>query len=95
MASPVKNKTSEYFDTRQITDTILTELQVGIRYVIEGEDMQNQTDELRRQNQTGLYDKSKPVKRRCKAPNSVLMEASRPSPEKPDIEGASTRSTCA
>jgi uncharacterized protein (TIGR02722 family) len=63
MASPVKNKTSEYFDTRLITDTILTQLQKnGIRYVIEGEDMQNQTDELRRQNQGGLYDKSKSVK---------------------------------
>ena len=63
MASPVKNKTSEYFDTRLITDTILTQLQKnGIRYVIEGEDMQNQTDELRRQNQSGLYDKSKSVK---------------------------------
>lgn len=63
MASPVKNKTSEYFDTRQITDTILTQLQKnGVRYVIEGEDMQNQTDELRRQNQSGLYDKSKSVK---------------------------------
>lgn len=63
MASPVKNKTSEYFDTRLITDTILTQLQKnGVRYVIEGEDMQNQTDELRRQNQTGLYDKSKSVK---------------------------------
>jgi uncharacterized protein (TIGR02722 family) len=63
MASPVKNKTSEYFDTRMITDTILTQLQKnGIRYVIEGEDMQNQTDELRRQNQSGLYDKSKSVK---------------------------------
>ena len=63
MASPVKNKTSEYFDTRLITDTILTQLQKnGVRYVIEGEDMQNQTDELRRQNQSGLYDKSKSVK---------------------------------
>lgn len=63
MASPVKNKTSEYFDTRLITDTVLTQLQKnGIRYVIEGEDMQNQTDELRRQNQSGLYDKSKSVK---------------------------------
>lgn len=63
MASPVKNKTSEYFDTRLITDTILTQLQKnGIRYAIEGEDMQNQTDELRRQNQSGLYDKSKSVK---------------------------------
>ena len=63
MASPVKNKTSEYFDTRLITDTILTQLQKsGVRYAIEGEDMQNQVDELRRQNQSGLYDKSKSVK---------------------------------
>lgn len=63
MASPVKNKTSEYFDTRLITDTILTQLQKnGIRYTIESEDMQNQVDELRRQNQSGLYNKSKSVK---------------------------------
>lgn len=63
MASPVKNKTSEYFDTRLITDTVLMQLQKnGIRYAIEGEDMQNQTDELRRQNQSGLYDKAKAVK---------------------------------
>lgn len=63
MASPVKNKTSEYFDTRLITDTILTQLQKnGIKYTIEGEDMQNQVDELRRQNQSGLYKKSKSVK---------------------------------
>ncbi|MBL8415004.1 MAG: penicillin-binding protein activator LpoB [Propionivibrio sp.] len=63
MASPVKNKTSEYFDTRMITDTILTQLQKnGVKYVIEGEDMQNQTDELMRQNQSGLYSKSKTVK---------------------------------
>lgn len=63
MASPVKNKTSEYFDTRLITDTILTQLQKnGIKYTIEGEDMQNQVDELRRQNQSGLYKKTKSVK---------------------------------
>ncbi len=63
MASPVKNKTSEYFDTRMITDTILTQLQKnGVKYVIEGEDMQNQVDELSRQNQSGLYKKSKSVK---------------------------------
>ncbi len=63
MASPVKNKTSEYFDTRLITDTVLTQLQKnGVKYVIEGEDMQNQTDELIRQNQSGLYSKSKTVK---------------------------------
>jgi uncharacterized protein (TIGR02722 family) len=63
MASPVKNKTSEYFDTRLITDSVLTQLQKsGVRYTIESEDMQNQVDELRRQNQTGLYDKGKSVK---------------------------------
>lgn len=63
MASPVKNKTSEYFDTRLITDTILTQLQKnGVKYVIEGEDMQNQVDELRRQNQSGLYKKSSAAK---------------------------------
>jgi uncharacterized protein (TIGR02722 family) len=46
-----------------ITDTILVQLQKnGVRYVIEGEGMQNQVDELRRQNQSGLYDKSKTVK---------------------------------
>lgn len=63
MASPVQNKTSEYFDTKLITDTILVQLQKnGVRYVIEGEGMQNQVDELRRQNQSGLYDKSKSVR---------------------------------
>ncbi|MDR2880695.1 MAG: penicillin-binding protein activator LpoB [Azoarcus sp.] len=59
MASPVANKTSEYFDTKLITDTILTQLQKnGVRYVIAGDEMQNQTDELIRQNQSGLYKKS-------------------------------------
>ena len=63
MASPVQNKTSEYFDTKLITDTVLTQLQKnGVRYVIEADIMQNQTDELRRQNQSGLFDKSKSVK---------------------------------
>lgn len=63
MASPVQNKTSEYFDTKLITDTVLTQLQKnGVRYVIEADNMQNQVDELRRQNQSGLYDKSKTVK---------------------------------
>lgn len=63
MASPVQNKTSEYFDTKLITDTVLTQLQKnGVKYVIEADNMQNQTDELRRQNQSGLYEKSKSVK---------------------------------
>jgi uncharacterized protein (TIGR02722 family) len=63
MASPVQNKTSEYFDTKLITDTVLTQLQKnGVRYAIEADNMQNQTDELRRQTQSGLYDKTKSVK---------------------------------
>jgi len=63
MASPVANKTSEYFDTKLITDTILTQLQKnGVRYVIAGDEMQNQTDELIRQNQSGLYKQSSTAK---------------------------------
>ena len=63
MASPVQNKTSEYFDTKLITDTVLNQLSKnGVKYVIEADNMQNQTDELRRQNQSGLYDKSSTVK---------------------------------
>lgn len=63
MASPVANKTSEYFDTKLVTDTILTQLQKnGVRYVIAGDEMQNQTDELIRQNQSGLYKKSTAAK---------------------------------
>jgi uncharacterized protein (TIGR02722 family) len=62
VASPVQNKTSEYFDTSLITDTILTQLQKnGVKYVVEGENMQNQVDELRRQN-SGLYKKSASAK---------------------------------
>ncbi|MDR1646808.1 MAG: penicillin-binding protein activator LpoB [Zoogloeaceae bacterium] len=63
VASPVANKTSEYFDTQLITDTILTQLQKnGVRYVIAGNEMQNQVDELRRQNQSGLYRQSSTAK---------------------------------
>ncbi|MDR2165942.1 MAG: penicillin-binding protein activator LpoB [Zoogloeaceae bacterium] len=63
VASPVQNKTSEYFDTSLITDTILAQLQKnGMRYVVEGANMQNQVDELRRQNQSGLYKKSTTAK---------------------------------
>ncbi|MDR1662088.1 MAG: penicillin-binding protein activator LpoB [Azoarcus sp.] len=63
MASPVENKTSEYFDTKLITDAVLAQLQKnGVRYVIAGDEMQNQVDELRRQNQSGLYKKSSVAK---------------------------------
>ncbi|MDP2827770.1 MAG: penicillin-binding protein activator LpoB [Sulfuricellaceae bacterium] len=56
----VKNKTSEYIDTRAITDTIRSQLlkSGAVRFAVDTNAMQNQTDELIRQNQTGLYKKS-------------------------------------
>ena len=57
MASQVKNKTGEYFDTKLITDSLLTQLQKnGVRYTIASDEMQNQIEELIRQRQSGLYD---------------------------------------
>ncbi|MBF0184739.1 MAG: penicillin-binding protein activator LpoB [Magnetococcales bacterium] len=56
----VKNKTSEYIDTRAITDSILTQMTKSgaVRFVVDTADMQDQTEELARQNQSGLYKKS-------------------------------------
>ena len=56
----VKNKTSEYIDTRAITDSIKTQvLKSGtMRFAVDIAQMQNQTDELARQNQSGLYKQS-------------------------------------
>jgi len=53
----VKNKTSEYIDTRSITDTIRTQLLKSgtMRFATDIAGMQNQTDELVRQNSSGLY----------------------------------------
>lgn len=60
----VKNKTSEYIDTKSITDSIRTQvLKSGtMRFMTDIEGMQNQTDELVRQNQSGLYKKSSTAK---------------------------------
>ena len=54
----VKNKTSEYIDTRSITDSIRTELQKSgrVRFAVDAAAMQQQVDELRRQ-QSELYEK--------------------------------------
>ncbi len=62
--APVKNKTSEYIDTKSITDSIRVQvLKSGtMRFVTDIEGMQNQTDELIRQNQSGLYKKSTSAK---------------------------------
>jgi uncharacterized protein (TIGR02722 family) len=58
--SDVKNKTGEYIDTRSITDSIKTQLlkSGAVQFAVDIENMQGQTDELIRQNQTGLYKKS-------------------------------------
>ena len=59
----VKNKTSEYIDTRNITNSIKTQLmKSGARFVTDNATMDAQTYELMRQNQSGLYAKSKSAK---------------------------------
>src|SRR5260370_7864280 len=57
----VKNKTSEYIDTRAITDTIRAELQKGgkVRFAVDAAAMKQQIDEGQRQ-QGEFYDKEQP-----------------------------------
>jgi uncharacterized protein (TIGR02722 family) len=54
----VRNKTSEYIDTRAITDSIRSELQKGgkVRFAVDATGMSQQTEELKRQ-QSELYAK--------------------------------------
>jgi hypothetical protein len=54
----VKNKTSEYIDTRAVTDSIRAELQKSgkVRFAVDAAAMQQQVEELERQ-QSDLYDK--------------------------------------
>ncbi|MBA1201526.1 penicillin-binding protein activator LpoB [Pseudomonas capeferrum] len=56
----VKNKTSEYIDTREITTSIKTQLMKSgtARFASDNSDMQSQVDQLKLQNQTGLYKKN-------------------------------------
>lgn len=60
----VRNKTSEYIDTRSITDSIRVQIMKSgtMRFATDIVGMQNQTDELIRQNQSGLYKKSSTAK---------------------------------
>lgn len=60
----VRNKTSEYIDTRSITDSIRVQLLKSgtMRFATDIAGMQNQTDELTRQNNSGLYKKSTTAK---------------------------------
>ena len=54
----VRNKTSEYIDTRAITDSIRSELQKGgkVRFAVDAVGMGQQTDEIKRQ-QSEFYAK--------------------------------------
>ncbi|WP_122460466.1 penicillin-binding protein activator LpoB [Pseudomonas viridiflava] len=56
----VKNKTSEYIDTREITTSIKTQLMKSgtARFASDDNQMQNQVDQLKLQNQSGLYKKT-------------------------------------
>lgn len=64
--SNVMNKTDQYIDTDTITQSIVNKLSnsnaVKSKYVISSKEMQNQVDELDRQNQTGLYNTSTTAK---------------------------------
>jgi uncharacterized protein (TIGR02722 family) len=55
--SQVRNKTSEYIDTKSIMNSIQTQLVKSgkVRFVRSGDEMQAGIDELQRQNQSGLY----------------------------------------
>ena len=60
----VKNKTSEYIDTRAITDSIRAELQKGgkVRFAVDAPGMAQQTDEIKRQ-QSEYYAKEQAVEK--------------------------------
>jgi hypothetical protein len=53
----IKNKTSDYIDTKAISTKIRSQLTRSgrVRFVVSIAEMQNQIDELKRQNQSGLY----------------------------------------
>ena len=60
----VKNKTSEYIDTKSITNSIRSQLLKSgtVRFAVDVDAMQSQVTEIKRQSQTGLYAKSKSKK---------------------------------
>jgi len=62
--STVKNKTSEYIDTKNIMNTIQTTLVKSgkVRFTRSIDEMQAGVDELQRQNQSGLYKKDSAAK---------------------------------
>lgn len=60
----VKNKTDEYIDTKSITDSIRVQLLKSgtMRFATDIVDMKSQTDELARQDNSGLYKKGSTAK---------------------------------
>ena len=60
----VRNRTSEYIDTRAITDSIRSELQRGgkVRFAVDASAMKQQTDEINRQ-QGGYYSREQAVEK--------------------------------
>ena len=60
----IKNKTSEYIDTKNITSSIQTALLKSgkVRFVRGMDEMQQGVDQLQMQNQSGLYKKSTAAK---------------------------------
>lgn len=62
--SAVRNKTSEYIDTKSIMNSIQTALVKSrrVRFVRSADEMQAGVDELQRQNQSGLYKASSTAK---------------------------------
>ena len=60
----VRNKTSEYIDTRAITDSIRSELQKGgkVRFAVDAPGMTQQVDEIKRQ-QSEYYAKESAVEK--------------------------------
>ena len=61
----VRNRTSEYIDTRAITDSIRAELQRGgrVRFAVDASAMKQQVEELNRQQDSGLYAKPAAVEK--------------------------------
>jgi penicillin-binding protein activator len=62
--STVKNKTSEYIDTTNVMNTIQTQLVKSgkVRFTRSSQEMQQGVDELKRQNDSGLYKQSSTAK---------------------------------
>lgn len=64
--SPVKNSTDQYVDTsvmaNAMADALTNSSAVHSVYVVSTQEMKNQTDELSRQNSSGLYDQSSTAK---------------------------------